>query len=135
MTEGVAHGVSSEAMSCRANFSAAGRRRRRAIALALGFVSVGVWVGLIVSEASAWTCFLVAVPAAATAVVGLQVRRHTCLAHAAAGTFEHDDLSATKVDDAFAEASRRVARTIYRDGFGIGVVAGVAAFASAWVLP
>jgi hypothetical protein len=135
MTETHASHLPSEAMSCRANFSAAGRRRRRRVAMVLGLVSIGVCVGLVASDASAWTRMVVALPAASAAVVGLQVRRNTCLAHAAAGTFEHDDFSTTKVEAAFAEASRRVARTIYRDGIAIGVVAGVLGFASAWMLP
>jgi hypothetical protein len=127
--------VQGAAVSCRPNFSGPGRRRRRIIAAALALVSLAVFVGLVAAHASAWVRLLVALPAASASLVGLQVRRNTCLAHAATGTFEHDDFSTTKVEAAFAEASRRVARSIYRDGLLIGVVAGVLGFVSAWSLP
>ena len=125
----------SEGEVCRPNISGAGRRRRRKIAASLALLSIAVFVGLIAAHASAWMRLLLALPTASAAVVGLQVTRNTCLAHAAAGTFEQEDLSATKVEAALAEASRRVAESIYRDGILIGLVCGLLGLASAWFLP
>jgi hypothetical protein len=69
----------------------------------------------------------VGLPAAAAAISGLQVRRNTCVAHGATGSFEHEDFTTTKVEAAFAEASRRVAATIVRDGVLVGVAVSVLA--------
>ena len=124
-----------EGAICRLNISGPGRRRRRNIAAGLALLSVAVFVGLVASHASAWMRLLMALPTAYAAILGLQVTRNTCLTHAAAGTFEHEDFSATKMDAALAEASRRVAASIYRDGILIGLVSGLVGFASAWFLP
>ena len=77
---------------------------------------------------------LCCLPAGAALVSGLQVRRNTCVAHAATGVFENEDFSTTKVEEEFAAASRRVAATIWRDAIlGMVVVAllsAATAFAS-----
>ncbi|MCA2977728.1 MAG: hypothetical protein INH41_06180 [Myxococcaceae bacterium] len=122
-----------EGATCRPNFSAAGRRRRRSVAIGLTLFSVGVFAALVLLGAPAWARLLVALPAAAATAVGLQVTRNTCLAHAATGMTEHEDFSTTKADAAYAEVSRRVARTIYRDGLLVGAGVGLLAFASGWV--
>ena len=61
------------------------------------------------------------------------VRRNTCIARAAEGTFEHDDFSRTKAPDDDVAASRRVSATIRRDSALIGVAAGVVAALSALI--
>lgn len=112
---------------CRANFSSSGRRRRKRIAIAAAVFSVAL-LGAMVFAGARWELrLLVGLPAMTAAISGLQVRRNTCVAHAAAGTFEHEDFSTTKVDAALAEASRKVARTIYRDGLLTGVGAALVA--------
>lgn len=121
------------AAACRPNFSGPGRRRRRKVALGAGVVGVGMLAALVLTGSPASARALVALPFAAAALTGLQVTRNTCVAHAAAGTFEHEDFSTTKVDAAFAEASRKVARTILRDGVLVGLLAGALGYASAWV--
>lgn len=118
-----------EGASCRPNFGAAGRRRRRNVAIGGALVALALFVGLVAVGASGPTRLLVALPATLAAISGLQVRRNTCVAHAATGSFEHDDFSLTRVDAAFATASRKVAATIYRDGLLTGV--GVAVLAAA----
>jgi hypothetical protein len=119
--------------SCRPNFSGAGRRRRRNVAIAAGVTSVGMF-GAFVALGVPWPVrLLLAVPVGAAVVSELQVRRNTCVAHAAAGTFEHDDLSTEKVDAEFAAASRKVAATIWRDGITAAVAAGVLAAATAFI--
>jgi hypothetical protein len=104
------------------------------VATALTLVTVALFVALLAAHASAWVRLCVALPAACAAIVWLQLRRNTCIAHAAAGTTEHEDFSATKVDAALAEASRRVARTILRDGLLFGLLAGLLGLGSAWVV-
>lgn len=75
---------------------------------------------------------LVGAPAGAAFVSGLQVTRNTCVAHAATGRFEHDDLTTSAVEDAaFLAESRRVARTIWRDGILGAIVVALAAAATA----
>jgi hypothetical protein len=119
--------------ACRPNISARGRRERTAIAW-LGVVATVAAFAATIAAATPWTTrLLVGLPAAGTAITALQVRRVTCVARAAEGTFEHDDRSRTKVSDEDAEASRRVARTIVRDGLLVGVVVAVLAAASAAV--
>ncbi|MCA2976835.1 MAG: hypothetical protein INH41_25605 [Myxococcaceae bacterium] len=123
-----------EGAACRPNFSAAGRRRRRRVALGLTLLAGGTFVTLLVAHAPGWSRLVVALPAAAAAIVGLQVTRNTCLAQATAGTVEHEDFSTSKVEADFAAASRHVARTIVRDGALIGVAAGGLGLMSGWVL-
>ena len=118
-----------EGAACRPNFSAAGRKRRTQIAWAGIIFSFALLVALLVIDASWQLRLLVGLPAAMAAITGLQVRRNTCVAHAMAGTFENEDFSTTKVDAAFAAASKKVAATIYRDGLLTG--AGVALLAAA----
>jgi hypothetical protein len=129
MTSDVAEGA-----SCRANFSGAGRRRRRAISIGLAVFSAVLFAVLVANHASPWARLFLALPAMAAAATGLQVRRNTCVRHATLGTFENDDFSVSKVDEALAEASRRVAKTIVRDGALVGLAVGLIAFASGWVL-
>lgn len=118
-------GAMAEGAVCKPNISFAGRKRRRRIAIAGAVVSVALlgaalWFGV------RWELrLLIGLPAMMAAISGLQVSRNTCVAHAAAGTFEHEDFSTTKVEAALAEASRKVARTIYRDGALIGVAAAI----------
>lgn len=125
--------VISEGAACRPNFSGPGRRRRRNVAIGsavLGLVVLGVMMAF---HVSAWVRLLVALPFMTAAITGLQVTRNTCIAHARTGMFENDDFTTTKVDEAFAEASRRVARTIFRDGAAIGAAAGVLGMATIWL--
>jgi hypothetical protein len=122
-----------EGAACRANFSGAGRKRRRNIASALAVLSVNLLVMCVVFGLRWELRLLIAVPAMAAAISGLQVTRNTCVAHAATGTFEHEDFSTTRVDAALAAASRKVAKTIYRDGLLIGLAAGLLAAATTFV--
>lgn len=122
-----------EATACRPNFSASGRKRRQTVAAFFAAVTVVGLVDVIVMQTSPLVRASVGLPAFLAAVGWLQVRRNTCVAHAAKGTFEHDDFSASKVDAEQAAASRRVAKTIYRDSGLFALVVAVLAFASAWV--
>jgi hypothetical protein len=70
-------------------------------------------------------------PASMSAVGFLQVRRNTCIARAAEGTFEHDDFSTTKAPDDNVAASRAVATGIRRDMILIGIVGAAIGVASA----
>lgn len=119
---------------CRPNFSAAGRARRLRVAQVGAVITVGLLVALVVTGAGWPWRLLVGLPAGAALVSGLQVRRNTCVAHAATGVFENEDFTTTKVEEEFAAASRRVAATIWRDAIlGMVVVAllsAATAFAS-----
>jgi len=119
--------------ACRPNISGSGRRRR----LRVGYVAVGItavlWAALWVSHAHWYWRVLIGLPAALAAISLLQVRRNTCVARAAEGTFEHEDFSRTKMADADVAASRRVASGITRDAALIGVACAVLAALTAWV--
>jgi hypothetical protein len=113
-----------EGASCRPNFSAAGRRRRTRVAQVGAVLAVVLFVGLVATDAAWVWRLLVALPAGAAFVSGLQVRRNTCVAHARTGSFENEDMSITKVDEVFAAASRKVAAGIWRDSLlGMALVA------------
>ncbi|HET6148208.1 MAG TPA: hypothetical protein VFH68_11810 [Polyangia bacterium] len=85
-------------------------------------------VGVFLAEGVSWYWrALTALPAGLAAVSFLQVRRNTCIARAAEGTFEHEDFSRTKAPDAEVAASRRVAAGIRRDSALIGVACGLLA--------
>ena len=107
---------------CRPNFSAAGRARRLRVAQIGALITVGLLVALVVTDAGWPWRLLVGLPAGAALVSGLQVRRNTCVAHAATGVFENEDFTTTKVEEEFAAASRRVAATIWRDAV-LGMIA------------
>lgn len=120
-----------EGATCRPNFSAAGRKRRRNVAIVGAVLAVGM-MGAFVGFHVWWPLrLLVVLPAGAAFVSGLQVTRNTCVAHAATGMFEGEDMRLSKVDEVFAEASRKVAATIWRDSaLGMAAVALVAALSS-----
>jgi fatty acid desaturase len=122
-----------EGAACRPNFSGAGRRRRLAIARA-AFVITGVAFAAFIVLGAGWPVrLLLALPAMLGFVTYLQVTRNTCVAHAGTGTFEHEDFSVTKVDAALAEASRKVAKTIVRDGVLLGAFVTLSSVATAFI--
>lgn len=109
-----------EGAACRPNFSGAGRRRRLNVARVAFVLTAALFAAFIVIGAGWQLRLLLALPAMLGFTSYLQVTRNTCVAHAGAGTFEHEDFSTTKVDAALAEASRKVAKTIVRDGVLLG---------------
>lgn len=120
--------------SCRPNFSGAGRRRRRNVAIVMAVVAV-VMLGAFVVLDVAWPIrLLLGVPVGGAVISELQVRRNTCIAHAATGVFENEDMSTTKVDEEFAAASRKVAATIWRDGVIAAIGAAALSAAIAFVI-
>ena len=118
-----------EGVVCKPNISAAGRKRR----IVFGWISVAVALGLAaLAVALHWHWYLRATlffPAAMAATGFLQAKRNTCVAHAAKGTFEHEDFTTTKAPDDEVAASRKVASTIKRDALLIGLAS--AAFGAA----
>jgi len=101
--------------SCTPNISAAGVRRRTGAAWMAAIVSVAGFAALAATGAGPAVRALIGFPVLATAICVLQVRRNTCVKHAAMGTFEHNDFSTTRANDVAAQQSRRVALTIWRD--------------------
>lgn len=122
-----------EGAVCRPNFSGPGRRRRRNVAIAGAIAAPILLVTLIALDTPWWLRPLVAVPVGMAVISGLQVRRNTCVAHAAAGTFEDEAMRAHRVEAEVAAASRRVAATIVRDGVAAALIAGLLAAATAWI--
>ena len=123
----------SEAIACKTNISAAGRRRRRVV----GLVSLALCALLLVSFISSGTPALMRLslffPALMSAIGLLQVRRGTCVALAAAGKRETDSGGLAPAPSDEVEASRRMSRTIYRDGLLIGLGAALVGYMSASV--
>lgn len=119
--------------ACRPNISGAGRRRR----LRVGYIAIVLSLALLalfIARGSAWYLrALVFLPAGLAAVSLLQVRRNTCIARAAEGTFEHEDFSRTPAPDDDVAASRRVAAGIRRDSLLIALACGILAAITAWV--
>jgi hypothetical protein len=77
---------------------------------------------------------LVFLPAALSATGFLQARRNTCIAHAARGTFEHEDFSATKAPLEDVAASRKVAIGIRRDAVLVGLAVSALSVALAFTV-
>lgn len=121
------------AQVCKANFSRAGRIRRQRFGAVASAIAVGMLVAFVLVHASWFVRATVFVPAAMAAVGLLQVRRNTCVAHAAKGTFEHDDFSTTKQSEDDAAASRRVAAGIYRDAILIALAVAAVSAATAFI--
>lgn len=117
---------------CKPNFSGPGRVRRLRFGWVMALAAVAMFVAFVLAHSSWYIRLAVFVPSAMAAVSLLQVTRNTCVAHAAKGTFEHDDFSTTKQSDDDAAASRRVAATIYRDALLVGVATACVAVASAF---
>ncbi len=117
--------------ACKPNISGAGRRRRRQIGIALAVGAGALTAAFVVLRVAWYTRLFLFLPVAGAAISLLQVSRNTCVAHAAAGTFEHEDFSTTKQSADDAAASRRVAATIYRDALLLGAGAAVLAAATA----
>lgn len=122
-----------EGAQCRPNFSGPGRRRRLRVAQVSAVLAVALLAALVAVDASWPLRLLVGLPAGGAFISGLQVRRNTCIAHAATGSFENEDFTTTKVEAAFAAESRRVAATIWRDGLLGAALVGVLAAATAFV--
>jgi hypothetical protein len=119
--------------ACRPNISGAGRRRRLRIGYIATVVSLGL-LALFIARGSAWYLrALIFVPAGLAAVSLLQVRRNTCVARAAEGTFEHEDFSRTPAPADDVAASRRVAAGIRRDSLLIALASAILAAITAWV--
>ncbi len=129
MSEDLAMGA-----SCRPNFSGAGRRRRRNVAIGAAITAVVMLVAFIALDVAWPIRLLLGVPVGGALISELQVRRNTCVAHAATGVFENEDLSTTKVDEEFAAASRKVATTIWRDGVLGAIAAALISAALAFVI-
>jgi hypothetical protein len=118
---------------CRPNISGAGRRRRQRVGYVAVLVLVALLAFFIASHVAWYWRGLLCLPGALAAVSLLQVRRNTCIARAAEGTFEHEDFSTTKAPDAEVSASRRVAARILRDSALIGLACGAIAIATALI--
>jgi hypothetical protein len=124
--------MSDAALACKANISAAGRRRRTRFGNQWLVVSVALLIVLVVLRVPWYAGLLMFIPASLSAVGFLQARRNTCVMRAKEGTFEHEDFSTTKAPDDEVAASRTMAATINRDtvlvgiaGAAIGVVAAL----------
>ncbi len=103
----------------------------------VGYGATAVGVGLAVASIALhwpiWARAMWFMPGALAATGFLQAKRNTCVAHAAKGTFEHEDFSTTKAPDDEVAASRKVAATIKRDAILIGLASAALGFASAFV--
>ena len=109
------------AVACKPNISAAGRRRRIRFGNQWLVASVALLVALVVFRVRWYWGLTMFLPAAMSAVGFLQASRHTCVMRAKEGTFEHEDFSTTKAPDEEVTASRAVAAGINRDTVLIGL--------------
>jgi hypothetical protein len=117
--------------ACTPNISEPGKKRRIRGAWMMGSVAVGLLLAMIAAGTPWFYRLLVMLPTAGALVSWLQVRRNTCVMHAALGQFEHDDFTVSKRSDPEAAASRKVAATIYRDAALITLLVGVLIAATA----
>lgn len=115
------------------NLSSQGRRMRTRASYVGFAICVVTFAALVGSGASGPTRLLVGLPVMGTMVTWLQVRRHTCVRLAGTGQREIEGGGLEKVDTAIAEASKRVARTIYRDASFVGIAAALVSAATVLV--
>ncbi|HVU49926.1 MAG TPA: hypothetical protein VHL80_04525 [Polyangia bacterium] len=108
---------------CKPNISGAGIRRRFRLGAVAAVLAVALAASVVASRARWPWSLTVFVPAAVAAVYFLQAGRKTCVARAAAGTFEREDFSTTPADEDDAARSREVATKITRDSVLIGFAA------------
>lgn len=118
---------------CTPNISPAGRRRRRRIGLQCAGLSVAATGAGLIFRAPWAARAVVFFPAAISAIGYLQASRNTCVMRARQGTLEHDDFTTEPAPAVDVAASRRVARSIYRDALLVGVAAAAIAAATALV--
>jgi hypothetical protein len=118
---------------CKPNFSGPGRVRRHRAGWALAGTTLVLGVGFVLLHTPWYIRLVLFLPAAGATTSLLQVARNTCVHHAARGTFEHEDFSATKQSAGDAAASRRVARTILRDALLVGLAVATLGAATALV--
>lgn len=126
--------TASEGMVCKTNISPWGRRMRRNAGIGIAVVGVVLLGTLIAVDAAWWIRLVMFVPGAAFFITTLQLTRNTCVMHAAQGVEETDEVGKTRPaapDDV--AASRRVARTIYRDGALGGLAVALVSAATAIV--
>lgn len=123
--------MSEAALSCKANISPAGRRRRVRVGTVALVLSIALLIVLVATRAAWYWRLVLFLPGATTAVGLLQARRNTCIKRADEGTFEHDDFSTTKAPEDEVAASRVVAAGIRRDTLLAGLVAAAIGVASA----
>lgn len=119
---------------CVPNITGPGRKRRRNVAMVMLAVGIASLVLAIVFGVGPYARALVGLPFAAAAATYLQVTRNTCVAHARAGTVEHDDFSTSPAPADQSAASKRVANTILRDAALVGASTAALAFASAYLV-
>jgi hypothetical protein len=119
---------------CKPNISAAGRKRRRLVGYVATAVGLALVVGLALAHTAWWWRAFVFLPATMAAFGFLQATRGTCVAHAAKGTFEHEDFSTTKAEDAEVSASREAAAVIRRDALLVALGCTAIAVATAFVI-
>jgi hypothetical protein len=103
-------------------------RRRRAVLVGL-VATLALYLGLLAIAAPDLVRFIVAVPAASTAISWLQVRERFCVAFGVSGVFNFGRLGELdQVADAEARrADRRKVRSMVLRGSAIGLVVGVLA--------
>jgi hypothetical protein len=121
------------AQVCKPNISASGRRRRRLVGYVASAIGLLLFAGLALTHTAWWWRTVVFLPTSMAAVGFLQASRGTCVAHAAKGTFEHEDFSTTKAPDDEVAASRKVAASIRRDAVLVGLGCAAVAVAMAFV--
>jgi hypothetical protein len=114
-------------VACAPNYSSSGRRRRTQLAWFWTVVAVVGLTVIYITQPAQHLRALIFIPASGAAVAWLQVRRNTCVSRARHGLFERDDYSTVPQSPADANASRKVAATVVRDGILIGVAAALAA--------
>jgi hypothetical protein len=122
-----------DAAVCKPNFSGPGRVRRTRVGIAALVIAAGLAITAVALGWVWWARALVALPVGVGTASLLQVTRNTCVAHAAAGTFEHEDFSTTKQSDVDAAASRKVAKTITRDALFAALAMAALAYLSMYL--
>lgn len=121
-----------DAATCTPNINARGRKLRTRMAWIATAVAATLLAFFTVRGAGLGLRLIDVLPAMVAAAGFLQVRRNTCVAHAATGMRE-GNAGLEKADPNDAAASRRVALTIHRDIVLVGVAMALVDVASTWV--
>jgi hypothetical protein len=116
-------GMSEQAVVCQ-NIGRKGRRMRMRIGVIQAVIAVVLLGGLMVAGVPWGWRLLAALPAMGAAIGILQARRSVCVAHAASGKREDDEMNLSTLDVSMSAAIKAQARGIWSDAALVGFAAG-----------
>jgi hypothetical protein len=124
--------MSEQAVVCQ-NIGRKGRRMRMRFGVIQAVIAVALLAGLTWAGVPWGWRLLAAIPAMGAAMGILQARRSVCIAHAASGKREDDEMKLSALDPAMNDAIKAQARGIWSDAALVGAAAAAVGVLSTFV--